>query len=152
MTDELRLAPPRAGDRARWAALWRRYLAFYGTERDRGTYDAAWRQLLSGDPQAFRGLLAWRGDDAVGLVHWVWHPHMWRPEGIHYLQDLYVAEAARGTGAGRRLIEAVYEAADRDGASGVYWMTEADNGVARRLYDRIAVHRGFLRYERPLAP
>ena len=149
MTDELRVAPPRAEDRAGWAALWRAYLAFYGAERDGAVYDAAFSQLMSDDPQAFRGLLAWRGGEMVGLVHWVWHPHMWRPEGIHYLQDLYVAEMARGTGAGRRLIEAVYDAADADGASGVYWLTQEDNAVARRLYDRIAVYGGFLRYDRP---
>jgi GNAT superfamily N-acetyltransferase len=151
MTDDLCLAPPRAEDRARWAALWRGYLAFYGTTRDAATYDAAFAQLMSGDPQAFHGLLAWRGAEAVGLVHWVWHPHMWRPEGIHYLQDLYVAPEARGTGAGRRLIEAVYDAADAAGASGVYWLTQEGNAVGRRLYDRIGVATDFIRYDRPPA-
>lgn len=29
-----------AADRAAWAALWRDYLAFYGTTRDAGAYDA----------------------------------------------------------------------------------------------------------------
>ena len=96
--DDFRLARPRARDREAWAGLWRDYLAFYGATRDAATYDAAFAQLLSNDPQAFQGLLAWSGATALGLVHWVWHPHMWRPEGIYYLQDLFVASEARGTG------------------------------------------------------
>ena len=145
------LARPRAQDRDSWADLWRAYLAFYGTSRDERTYDAAFAQVLSEDPQTFHGLLAWRGATAVGLVHWVWHPHMWRPEGIHYLQDLYVSEDARATGAGRALIEAVYAAADEAGAPGVYWMTQEHNDTARRLYDRIGVATDFIRYDRPPA-
>lgn len=148
MTD-LTLGTPRAADRAAWGALWRDYLAFYGTTRPERVYDAAFAQITSDDPRAFRGLLARRGGEAVGLVHWVWHPHMWRPEGIHYLQDLFVAEAARGTGAGRRLIEAVYDAADAAGAPGVYWLTQTGNATARRLYDALGTPTDFMRYDRP---
>ena len=67
-----------------------------------------------------------------------------------YLQDLYVDETLRGTGGGRQLIEAVAAVARAAGASRLYWMTQTDNEVARRLYDRMAKHNGFIRYDHTL--
>ena len=45
-----------------------------------------------------------------------------------------------GTGAGRALIQAVYDAGDAMGCPTVYWMTENDNHTAMKLYDRMAKH------------
>jgi GNAT superfamily N-acetyltransferase len=63
-----------------------------------------------------------------------------------YLQDLYVGEAARGSGIGRALIAAVVDAAREAGAARVYWNTHESNAVARRLYDVVAVRTGFIQY------
>ncbi|KIT16152.1 GNAT family N-acetyltransferase [Jannaschia aquimarina] len=142
---QLRAVMP--GDKHQWAALWRDYLAFYRTEKPSDVYDAAFAQLMSGGSDTFSGLLAWLEGTAVGLVHWVVHPHLWRPEGIVYLQDLYVAPAARGTGVGRALIEAVYADADARGVPDVYWLTQDDN-PARALYDRVATRTNFVKYQR----
>ena len=57
-------------------------------------------------------------------------------------------KAAIVTGAGRGLIEAVYAAADARGADQVYWLTQADNETARRLYDRVARLTPFIKYQR----
>ena len=35
------------------------------------------------------------------------------------------------------------------GAPRLYWMTTTDNTTARLLYDRLAKHTGFIRYEYP---
>ena len=48
----------------------------------------------------------------------------------------------------RKLIEAVYDAADTAGAAKVYWLTHDSNAAARLLYDQVARHRGFIQYER----
>ncbi|MEM7709259.1 MAG: GNAT family N-acetyltransferase [Pseudomonadota bacterium] len=149
--DTIELRAPRPGDRAAWGDLWTGYLDYYETALADDVYDAAWARLLSDDPSSFSGLLAWRGDDAVGLVHWVFHPHMWRPEGTCYLQDLFTTPAARGHGVARALIEAVYGAADARGAPRVYWLTQDFNHDARRLYDRIGTKTPFIRYDRPAA-
>ena len=146
MTDIV-LSAPRADDRSAWARLWAAYLDFYGTALPEAAYDAAFAQVTSDDRAAFRGLIARRGDAALGLVHWVWHPHMWRPEGTVYLQDLHVAPEGRGSGLGRRLIEAVYADADARGAPAVYWLTRAGN-PARALYDRVATRTDFVKYAR----
>ena len=60
-----------------------------------------------------------------------------------YLQDLFTAEASRGQGAGRALIEAVYERAGAAGSSRVYWHTHETNLQARQLYDKLADNTGF---------
>ena len=65
-----------------------------------------------------------------------------------YLQDLFAAPEARGTGAGRALIEAVYKASDDAGCPVVYWNTADDNATARVLYDRIARKTEFIKYQR----
>ena len=50
------------------------------------------------------------------------------------------------------LIEAVADEARRRGAARYYWTTQDHNTVARALYDRVARHAGFIRYDYPIAP
>ena len=139
----------RASDRADWARLWKGYLAFYRTERPEEHFDAYFKRLLRHDPSDMQGLIAEADGRAVGLAHYVFHPHGWQFEPTCYLQDLYADPEARGTGVGRALIEAVYAASDAHGARGVYWTTADDNREARRLYDRIGTLTPFVKYARP---
>ncbi|MFL6578929.1 MAG: GNAT family N-acetyltransferase, partial [Povalibacter sp.] len=68
--------------------------------------------------------------------------------GYCYLEDLFVDPQARGLGAGRALIDAVYRAADAQGATRVYWHTESDNKRAQGLYDQVASVAPFIQYRR----
>lgn len=131
-----------------WQKLWQEYLTFYETELPSETYDSSFKRMLSNDPQEFNGLVAEKDGQLVGLAHYVFHRHGWKVENVCYLQDLYVNDAARGTGAGRALIEAVYVEADRAGSPDVYWMTQEFNETARRLYDRIGKVTPFIKYAR----
>lgn len=143
------IRPLCAEDRDQWTALWRDYLAFYNTTLPDSTYDIYFGRLLGNDRRDFRGFVAVQGETLIGLTHFVFHPHGWKVEDTCYLQDLFVAPAARGTGAARALIEAVYAAADAAGAPSVYWMTQEDNAAGRRLYDRIGTLTNFIKYQRP---
>jgi GNAT superfamily N-acetyltransferase len=60
------------------------------------------------------------------------------------------AEAARGQGVGRALVDAVYERARAAGAERVYWHTHETNTRAMRLYDEVAERTGFLVYRKLL--
>lgn len=146
---DLTIRPIRAEDEAAWRPMWRAYLDFYETSVPDSTYDHAFAQLLSDDPASFNGLIAQQGDTPLGLVHFVFHPHLWRPEGTCYLLDLFTNVQARGQGVGRRLIEAVYDAADTRGVPSVYWMTQEFNYSGRMLYDRVGAKTPFIRYNRP---
>ncbi len=135
-------------DRPRWAELWRAYLDFYHTEVPPEQYDYTWARLFDG---RMHGLAA-RDDQGrmIGLTHYLMHEHGWTMQPACYLQDLYVDTSLRGTGAGRALIEAVASDARAGGASRLYWLTNAQNATARQLYDRLASHGGFIKYDYPL--
>ncbi|SFI52494.1 GNAT family N-acetyltransferase [Jannaschia pohangensis] len=139
-----------ADDRTAWDALWTGYLEFYGTSVEGAAREIAFERLLSDAPGTFQGLIAWDNQTPLGLVHWVHHPHMWRPEGVLYLQDLFTAPTARGKGVARKLIEAVYADGDARGTPRVYWLTHEENYAGRMLYDRIARKSPFIRYDRVL--
>lgn len=134
-------------DESHWRSLWSAYLRFYGTEVSQEVYETTFSRLLDpNEPQW--GLMADRDGVPVGLVHYIFHRHNWKIEDVCYLQDLYADEAARGTGVGRALIEAVYAAADAQGAPNVYWLTQDFNTQARKLYDRIGEVTPFMKYQR----
>ena len=137
-------------DRPAWTALWTGYLTFYRTTLPQAVYDATWARLMAGGP--IHGFLFRHDGEAMGLVHYLYHAHAWSLQPACYLQDLFVDPAARGTGAGRALIEAVAQAARDEGAVRLYWTTQVDNAVARQLYDRIAKHNGFIKYDYTLPP
>lgn len=140
--------PVASGDETAWRPLWRAYLAFYGTELPEEIYATTFARLVDPDVKDHVGLVAEMDGRIIGIVHYIFHRHGWRIEPVCYLQDLFVAPEARGTGAGRVLIEAVYAAADAAGAPSVYWLTEAGNATARRLYDRIGRATSFIKYVR----
>ncbi|WP_316015620.1 GNAT family N-acetyltransferase [Roseobacter sp. HKCCA0434] len=144
----LTIRPVESSDRAEWQRLWTAYLDFYEASVPDEVHDTTFARLIGGDPQDFSGVLAVDGDRPVGLVHYLFHRHNWRVENVCYLQDLFVDPATRGTGAGRALIEAVYQAADRAGAPTVYWLTQEGNATARQLYDRVAAKTDFIKYQR----
>lgn len=138
-----------ASDRADWQSLWTDYLTFYNARVDDAVYDSTFGRLIGDDPQDYSGFVAEQDGQLVGLVHFLFHRHCWKIENVCYLQDLYAAPNVRGSGVGRKLIEAVYQAADTASAPSVYWMTQANNDRARALYDRIAVATDFMKYQRP---
>ena len=144
-----RIRPVAAQDRSEWARLWRAYLAFYDTSVPEAVYDSLFARLLAPGPDGPFGLVAEVDDGrVVGIVHYLFHLHCWKPEGVVYLQDLFTDAQARGRGVARGLIGAVCDAADAAGRPSVYWMTQTHNATARALYDRIATPTDFMRYVR----
>ncbi len=147
-TSEVTVRPLRPQDEAQWRALWTAYLEFYHTSVPEEVYQTLFERLLGDAQQDFHCFVAEQNGRLVGLTHYVFHPHAWKIEPVCYLQDLFADPDVRGLGIGRKLIEAVYQAADNAGAPSVYWLTQDNNTVARQLYDRIGQLTPFLRYNR----
>jgi GNAT superfamily N-acetyltransferase len=143
----VRIEPLQSADRAAWEMLARGYKAFYKTPTRDAEYDTAWQRLLLHD--GVFGLAAWLDGRLVGIAHYLFHTSTWAPSNC-YLQDLFTLEAARGKGVARALIEAVARAAREHGSARYYWLTQDHNAVARTLYDKVAKHQGFIRYDYPL--
>lgn len=145
----LAIRPLAAADRPAWEPLWAGYLAFYKATVAPGVTDTTWARLM--DPaEPMHVLGCFDGESLVGIVHFIFHRSTWTVGNYCYLQDLFTAEAARGRGAGRALIEAVYERAREEGASRVYWLTHETNTTARGLYDKVADQPGFIQYRKIL--
>ena len=107
-----------------------------------------WERLLSRADNMMALVAIDEAGRAVGIAALVFHRSTWSPTGYCYLEDLFVAPAARGNGVGRALIEATYAEADRRGATRTYWTTQGKNATARALYDRLAHLTDFVQYRR----
>lgn len=138
-----------ADDHAAWLPLWQAYLRFYNTELADAVTQSTWQRFL--DPsEPTHAALAWDGDNAVGMVHFIYHRSNWSIENSCYLQDLLVVPQTRGTGVGRQLIEFVYDTARKDGCAKVHWLTHETNATAIQLYERIAERPGFIQFRKGL--
>jgi GNAT superfamily N-acetyltransferase len=136
-----------SNDRSQWNPLWQGYLRFYRQRLDDQVTDSTFNRLVNEKTQP-HALVAEEGGKLIGFAHYLFHRSTWSVAEICYLEDLFVDPSVRGTGAGRALINGVYAAADRAGASSVYWMTQEFNADARALYDTLAHRTSFIRYER----
>ena len=141
----LELRPPTGADRAAWERLWQGYQRFYKVEIAQVVSDLTWSRLFEPDEPMW-ACLAWQGARAVGMVHWIFHRSTWTSGPYCYLQDLYVDEDIRGSGAGRALIAHVRAEAEAAGASRLYWLTHETNTDAMKLYDKVAEKSGFVQY------
>jgi len=140
----IEIAPLANSDRAVWQVLATGYNDFYETVWPPDIYDRVWRRLRTGEGAYALG--ARLDGRLVGIAHYLFHANVWRDD-VCYLQDLFTDETARGQGGARALIDAVAAEARRRGASRYYWQTRQDNARARALYDKVAVFRGFIRYD-----
>ncbi len=145
MTPGLEIRPLGAEEREAWEPLWQGYLTFYKTAVTPEVTESTWVRLH--DPaEPMHVLGAFLDGTLVGIVHFLFHRSTWTTGDYCYLQDLFTVPEARGQGAGRALITAVYERAEAAGASRVYWLTHESNDVARGLYDTLADRPGFIQY------
>ncbi|WP_072391299.1 GNAT family N-acetyltransferase [Hyphomicrobium sp. CS1BSMeth3] len=146
---ELIVRAVRPEDYEQWLPLWDGYNAFY--ERVGPTAlapeitRATWRRFFDAYEPLY-ALVAELDGRLLGLTHYLFHRTTTAIAPLCYLNDLFTAEAARGKGVGRALIEAVYEEARRAGCPRVYWLTHETNATARTLYDKLALNRGFIVY------
>lgn len=141
------IAPLVPADRGDWEQLARGYKDFYEDPVPDARYEEVWSRLMADGP--IRGLGCREDVALVGIAHVLFHAHSWKEE-VCYLQDLFTVPEARGRGVARALIDAAAEMARLRGCGAFYWLTKADNEVARGLYDKIARNKGFIRYDYPL--
>jgi GNAT superfamily N-acetyltransferase len=148
MAPKIRIRDIQASDRVAWEELWTAYLEFYKQYLPPEVTEFTWSRLLDSSEPLSGFVAVDNAERLVGFVHHHIHLSTWSLQGYCYLEDLYVDKAARGLGAGRALIETVYEWADERGATRVYWHTDVANVPARRLYDRVGMFVPYVQYRR----
>src|SRR5262245_3580904 len=133
-SDDPIIRTARDSDFAQWLPLWQGYQEFYRTRIPDAATQATWKRFF--DTQApVHFLLAERDRKLIGFAHYLFHLSTWQVGPACYLNDLFVDPTGRRHGVARKLIEAVYDAADKEGAAKVYWLTHESNAAARLLYD-----------------
>jgi GNAT superfamily N-acetyltransferase len=136
-----------------WRPLWDGYNAFYGrsgpTALDERITAQTWERFFDSSERVY-ALVAEMDGRTVGIVHFLFHRSTSRLTDVCYLQDLFTAEAFRGRGVGRCLIQRVMDIAKEAGSSRIYWNTQTSNAAGRALYDKMAEHLGFIVYSREL--
>lgn len=136
-----------AADAVAWAQLYAGYRDFYGLARDDDVVDRTWNWVL-GRQHSLRGLVCASGTgELVALANLRLFARPSSGSFGLYLDDLFTAPAARGTGAGGALLDRAAAIAADEGATVVRWITAADNAPARRLYDSRAVATPWVTYD-----
>jgi GNAT superfamily N-acetyltransferase len=146
-SDDPIIRPACEGDFAQWLPLWRGYQEFYRARIPDEATGATWNRFFD-DREPVYCVVAERNGRLIGLAHYLLHRSTWMVGHACYLNDLFVDPTGRRSGVARKLIEAVYDAADRHGAAKVYWLTHEGNAAARLLYDQMARYGGFIEYQR----
>lgn len=82
-------------------------------------------------------LVAEHGDGRVaGFAAAGWKWSSLKGARVAIMEDLFVAESARGAGLADALIRACAERAEQHGAAALEWVTAPDNKRAQAVYDR----------------
>ncbi len=118
--------------------LLRGYTDFYESDpTDEGLQSMARDVIAAAEDHAFLLVATGDGGEVVGFALNQWKWSSLRGARVVVMDDLFVAESARGQGHADALIEAVAEVARRHGAPVLSWFTMPDNKRAHTVYDRV---------------
>ncbi len=117
------------------------YQRFYGVDqpdeqRNRGFFE---RFLAPSEAGLLLG--AWDGATPVGFACVYFRPESVSAREVAHLHDLYVSDATRGRGVGRRLIDRAASVSRERGLASLSWQTAGDNRRAQRLYETYPARR-----------
>ena len=138
----------RREDHDGWLELWNGYLSFYREELTEQVTRTTFARLCDATDGMFALVALDEQGRPIGFAHAVVHPSTWALAGYCYLEDLFVAPAARGGELARELIDATAGAARERGVERMYWHTQQFNGAARSLYDQVGRLTSMVVYER----
>ena len=94
------------------------------------------RAMFGPAPHAFSDL-AEVGGEIVGVSTWFYSWSSWTGRQGIYLEDLFVREEGRGTGAGRALMAALARRCVDEDLARIEWAVQGDNDGGKVFYRRL---------------
>jgi ribosomal protein S18 acetylase RimI-like enzyme len=138
----------RPEDRDAFLEMWADFVSLApGEPGNHAMGELNWGRLA--DPaHPLAGIVATGADgQALGFTLFLAFPFTWARGDVCYLQDIYTRAAARGQGVARAMIAELEVRGRAAGWFKIFWMTQADNFTAQRLYDRVAERKDYIRYD-----
>jgi ribosomal protein S18 acetylase RimI-like enzyme len=113
---------------------------FYGDEVTESSTERADRVasvLFGRDSSAYALVASAKGGDIIGFAS---YSFLWPAAGSSqslYLKELYIANDHRKSGAGRQLMQELFNIAKEENCSRVEWTTDTTNIDAQGFYERL---------------
>ncbi len=134
--DRIAIAGP--GDIPELLGLMRSYCDFYEVAPSDARLEALARALIADPEREGVQFLARNGEGgAAGFATLYWSWSTARGGRLGIMNDLFVAQGARGCGLAERLVSACLQECARRGALALEWETALENHRAQAVYDRI---------------
>jgi GNAT superfamily N-acetyltransferase len=122
-------------------ALWQSFNAYLDTLGEPDRIDPArferFAALCFSAHPVCGALIAERDGEALGYIVHHWGVRMDEVAPVLFIADLFVTEAARGSGAGKALITAAIEHGRSRGAARLIWQVGRANHAAIAFYEKI---------------
>lgn len=136
-----------ATHRAAWEVLYAGYADFYRKAQTPEMRERVWSWIHDQANEVECLLALDANSKPIGLAHFREFARPLDASRGGYLDDLFVAPTARGSGAAQALFDALRGEARRRGWTVVRWITADDNYRARGLYDNVATRTPWLTYD-----
>jgi len=139
--------PLTANDRPQWEALFAGYAQFYQVTQTPQMRETVFGWLMDTDHTSNCLLAVDPTGAVIGFAHY--RPFVSQLKAVTncFMDDLFVAPTARGTGAAEALIAAVGDTARDKGWGVVRWITADDNFRGRGVYDKVAERTMWITYD-----
>jgi GNAT superfamily N-acetyltransferase len=133
---DFRIAPVQAGDTDDLLPLMRGYCDFYESSPSDDGLRAMAGDLLDSPIRGLQLIARDADGRAAGFATLIWKWSALRAAIVGYLDDLFVAPEARGSGLADELIAECARRSRERGAPSMLWLTAEDNHRAHVVYDR----------------
>lgn len=138
----------KANDKADWVRLWHLWQRHMSGNVPAEVTEQTWQRALAAESNLLILIARATSGEAIGFTTVSFAPFAWTGTDVAFLQDFFVGESQRGSGAGEALLKAVYAEADERGAAQVYWMVDEKDEKLQRFYTRHGIRTPYVRYMR----
>lgn len=143
---QIEIRPFIADDRLPFVEMWKAFTETAPNEPGNPLIgEVNFKRIMSGGP--LRGIVASQGAQPLGFTLFLSFPFTWAQGDVCYLQDIFVADSARGKGLAQAMIAYLVGLAKENGWFKIFWMTTPENATAQHLYDKVAKRMNYVRYD-----